>query len=53
MLKFHEFSGKLSENILSSTSSSIIYKNYIEMSEWLGQPGERFLNATENVWKVG
>ena len=23
------------------------------MSEWLGQPGQRFLNATENVWKVG
>ena len=22
------------------------------MSEWLGQPGQRLLNATENVWKV-
>ena len=23
------------------------------MSEWLGQPGQRLLNANENVWKVG
>ena len=30
-----------------------MYKNCIEMSEWLGQPGQGLLNCTENVWKVG
>jgi hypothetical protein len=30
-----------------------IYKNYIEISEGMGQPGQWLLNATEKVCRVG
>jgi hypothetical protein len=32
---------------------TIYKKNYIEMREGMGQPGQRLLTATEKVWKVG
>jgi hypothetical protein len=34
-------------------TSSIIYKNYIEMREEMGQLDQRLLTATEKGWRVG
>ena len=30
-----------------------MYVNNTEMSEGMGQPGQRLMTATENTWRVG
>jgi hypothetical protein len=39
--------------IIRTKSSSIIYKDYTEMREGMGQPSQRLLTATERAWRVG
>ena len=38
--------------IFRSRTGSIIYKNYKERREGMGQPSQQLLAATEKVWRV-
>ena len=38
--------------ILKTRTSSIIYKNYIEMRSGMGQPCQWLLTDTDKVWRV-
>ena len=40
------------ENTIRTRTSSIIYKEYKETSEGMGQQGQRLLTATYKVWRV-
>jgi len=39
--------------ILRIRTSLIIYKNYIEMREGMGQMGQQILTASDKVWRIG
>ena len=46
--------GKNSISLISRTrTSSIIYKKYRSMTEWMRQLGQRLLIATKQEWRVG
>ena len=40
-------------DIFSRKASAILFKNYIEMREVMGQPGQRLLTATEKNGEFG
>ena len=40
-------------NTFRTRKKSLIYKNYIDMMEEVGQPGQRLLTVTGKGWRVG